>query len=203
MACFSYYPTKTLGTYGDGGMVTTNNPAWAAKMACLRVHGMEPKYQHKMLGWNGRLDALHAAILRVKLPHVEGWIAGRQTAARRYDDLIADHGLTDFLQPPVVRPEGRHTFNQYVVKLADDRRDALLLHLKVNKIGCEVYYPRPLHMQECFAYLGYSGGDFPASERASRCVLALPMFPELTVAQQEYVIARCATFAQKRSRLAA
>jgi dTDP-4-amino-4,6-dideoxygalactose transaminase len=203
LACFSYYPTKTLGTFGDGGMVTTDNAAWAQKMACLRVHGMEPKYHHKMLGWNGRLDALHAAILRVKLPHVEAWVAGRQTAARRYDALIELHGLTDFLRRPAVRPEGRHTFNQYVVRVADGCRDALLSHLKANKIGCEVYYPRPLHMQECFAHLGHGAGDFPVSERASRCVLALPMFPEITPAQQDYVVARCAAFANKRTRLAA
>jgi dTDP-4-amino-4,6-dideoxygalactose transaminase len=203
MACFSYYPTKTLGTYGDGGMVTTDNASWASKMACLRVHGMEPKYHHKVLGWNGRLDALQAAILRVKLPHVESWVAARQAAARRYNDLIETHGLTEFLHRPVVRPNGRHTFNQYVVRIADNCRDALLLHLKTNKIGCEVYYPRPLHLQECFAHLGHGAGDFPVSERAARSVLALPMFPEITADQQDYVIARCAAFVHKRARIAA
>jgi len=203
MACFSYYPTKTLGTFGDGGMVTTSDPIWAKKMACLRVHGMEPKYHHRLMGWNARLDSLHAAILRVKLPHVETWIANRQAAARRYDELIENYGMTEFLQRPERIAEGRHTFNQYVVRVADGRRDSLVSHLKANKIGCEVYYPRPLHVQECFNYLGYSLGDFPVSERASRCVLALPMFPEITAAQQDYVMARCATFVQKRARLAA
>jgi dTDP-4-amino-4,6-dideoxygalactose transaminase len=203
MACFSYYPTKTLSTYGDAGMVVTNNDDWAKKMSSLRVHGMEPKYHHKYLGWNGRLDAIHAAILRVRLPHVENRIRARQAAARHYNELIQRHGLSEFLERPVVQPECRHTFNVYVVKVAGGSRDSLLLHLKAHKIGCEVYYPRPLHLQECFGYLGYNAGDFPVSEAACGSVLALPMFPELTADQQEYVIARCAAFVQKRSRLAA
>jgi len=203
MSCFSFYPTKTLGTFGDGGMVVTDNAAWAKNMACLRVHGMEPKYHHKQLGWNARLDAMHAAILRVKLPHVESWIAARQAAAQRYTELIAEYQLGEFLTPPTVRPHQRHTFNQYVVRVADGSRDALLRHLKARRIGCEVYYPRPLHMQECFAYLGHCVGDFPISEAASQCVLALPMFPELTEEQQEHVIASCADFVRVPQRLAA
>ncbi|MFL5339825.1 MAG: DegT/DnrJ/EryC1/StrS family aminotransferase [Gemmataceae bacterium] len=203
LACFSYYPTKTLGTFGDGGMVTTDNAEWARSMARLRIHGMEPKYHHAQLGWNARLDAVHAAILRVKLPHVEGWIQARQAAARRYDALIASASTDGFLTPPVVRPNLRHTFNQYVVRVADSCRDALLRHLKSLRIGCEVYYPRPLHLQESLAMLGHREGEFPVSEAASRCVLALPMYPELTAEQQEYVIACCADFARKRGRLAA
>src|SRR5205807_4741149 len=126
LACFSFYPTKNLGAYGDAGMVVTNDPAWAARMACLRVHGMEPKYHHKHLGWNARLDALQAAILRVKLPHLEDWIAARQAAARRYDAMIEEHHLSRSLERPVVRSYARHVFQQYVVRVAQGQRDALV-----------------------------------------------------------------------------
>ncbi len=139
-------------------------------MKCLRVHGMEPKYYHKYLGWNARLDALQAALLRVKLPHLERWIANRQTIAARYDALIEEHHLSHFLERPVVRPQRRHTFNQYVVRVAGGQRDALVRHLKAEHIGCEIYYPLPLHLQECLRPLGYRKGDFPASESAAgRC----------------------------------
>jgi dTDP-4-amino-4,6-dideoxygalactose transaminase len=203
LGCLSFYPTKNLGSYGDAGMVVTGDPEWAQRMACLRVHGMEPKYFHKHIGWNARLDALQAAILRVKLPHVDRWIADRQAAAKRYDGLIEEHHLTHFLQRPVVKPKRRHTFNQYVIRVADGERDALVRHLKVDKIGCEIYYPVPLHRQECLAYLGHSAGDFPASEEAARCVLALPMFPEITVDQQCRVVDSCTTYLRRRSRMAA
>src|SRR5262249_4432462 len=116
IACFSFYPTKNLGAYGDAGMAVTSDPEWAARMACLRVNGMEPKYYHKSLGWNARLDALQAALLRVKLPHVDGWAVARQEAAHRYDSLIEEHHLSGFLLRPVVRPRRRHVFNQYVVR---------------------------------------------------------------------------------------
>src|SRR5437667_1214633 len=164
LGCFSFYPTKNLGAYGDAGMVVTNDPEWAARMACLRVHGMEPKYHHKYLGWNARLDALQAAILRVKLPHLDRWIAARQAAARRYDALIEEHHLGRFLERPVVRPHRRHVFTQYVVRVAQGQRDALVRHLKAERIGCEIYYPVPLHRKECLAYLGYQEGDFRLSE---------------------------------------
>jgi dTDP-4-amino-4,6-dideoxygalactose transaminase len=203
IGCFSFYPTKNLSTYGDAGMVVTNDPDWAARMACLRVHGMHPKYFHKHIGWNARLDALHAAILRVKLPHVEGWIADRQAAADRYDRLIGDAHLGAFLERPVYRPHRRHVFNQYVVRVADGQRDALMRHLKTEQIGCDIYYPLPLHMQECLSYLGYRDGEFPVSEEACNCVLALPLYPELTLAQQERVIDGCAAFLRQRSRRAA
>jgi dTDP-4-amino-4,6-dideoxygalactose transaminase len=203
IGCFSFYPTKNLGAYGDAGMTVTNDPEWAARMACLRVHGMEPKYYHKYLGWNARLDALHAAVLRVKLPHLEDWIEARQLAARQYDALIEEHHLTRFLQRPVVRPRRRHVFNQYVVRVADGQRDALVRHLRGEHIGCEIYYPVPLHLQECLAHLGYGVGDFPASEAACRSVLALPMFPELTLDQQWRVIRSCAEFLRGRARRAA
>src|SRR5215471_1385883 len=184
LGCFSFYPSKNLGAYGDAGMVVTNDAEWAARMACLRVHGMEPKYYHKHLGWNARLDALQAAILRVKLPYLDGWIMARQAAARRYDALIEEHHLSRFLERPVVRSYGRHVFHQYVVRVADGQRDGLMGHLRSENIGCEIYYPVPLHLQECLAYLGYHPGDFPAGEAAARCVLALPMFPEITAEQQ-------------------
>jgi dTDP-4-amino-4,6-dideoxygalactose transaminase len=203
IGCFSFYPSKNLGTYGDGGMVVTNDQDWARHIACLRVHGMEPKYHHKYLGWNARLDAIQAAILRVKLPYLDRWIEGRQAAARRYDVLIDEHHLGQFLQRPVVQPQRRHVFNQYVVRVQGGVRDALVRHLQGERIGCEIYYPIPLHLQQCLAYLGHGDGDFPASEEASRCVLALPMFPEITTDQQARVIQSCAAFLRKRMRLAA
>jgi dTDP-4-amino-4,6-dideoxygalactose transaminase len=203
IGCFSFYPSKNLGTYGDGGMVVTNDPDWAKHMACLRVHGMEPKYHHKYLGWNARLDALQAAMLRVKLPHLDRWIEGRQQAAQRYDALIEEGHLGQFLQRPTARPNRRHVWNQYVVRVAGGERDSLVKHLQSERIGCEIYYPIPLHLQPCLSYLGYGPGDFPASEVASRCVLALPMFPEIDVDQQARVVQSCAAFLRKRMRMAA
>jgi dTDP-4-amino-4,6-dideoxygalactose transaminase len=194
VGCFSFYPSKNLGAFGDAGMVVTDDAGLAARMACLRVHGMEPKYYHKYLGWNARLDALQAALLRVKLPHLDRWIAGRQAAAARYDALIEGQGLAGSLGRPVTAPERRHVFNQYVVRVAGGRRDALVRHLKADHVGCEIYYPVPLHVQECLAYLGYREGDFPVSEEACRSVLALPMFPELTAEQQARVVSSCAGF---------
>jgi dTDP-4-amino-4,6-dideoxygalactose transaminase len=203
VGCFSFYPTKNLGTYGDAGMVVTNDPDWAEYMKCLRVHGMQPKYHHKYLGWNARIDAIQAAMLRVKLGYLDQWTEMRQQAALRYDGLIEEAHLGQYLQRPVVRPQRRHVFNQYVVRVANGQRDGLVRHLHAEKIGCEIYYPIPLHLQPCLAYLGYAEGDFPASEEASRCVLALPMYPEITVDQQRRVVQSCAAFARKRARLAA
>lgn len=203
IACFSFYPSKILGAYGDAGLVVTNDPDWAAHMACLRTHGMEPRYHHKFMGWNARLDALQAAMLRVKLALVDRWIEARQAVARRYDTLIEEQHLGQFLERPVVRLQRRHVFGQYVVRVARGQRDALMRHLKADKIGCEIYYPIPLHLQECLAYLGHGEGDFPATEEACRDVLALPMFPELKVEQQRRVIQSCATFLRKQSRMAA
>jgi dTDP-4-amino-4,6-dideoxygalactose transaminase len=203
IGCFSFYPSKNLGAYGDAGMVVTNDPEWAARLACLRVHGMEPKYVHRYIGWNARLDAIQAAILRVKLPHVDAWTELRQAAARRYDALIAEYHLGHFLERPVVAPHRRHVFNQYVVRVDPAQRDALARHLRADKIACEIYYPICLHLQECLSYLGYTIGDFPASEEASGCVLALPMFPELTLEQQRRVVQSCAGFLRQRTRMAA
>jgi len=203
IGCFSFYPTKILGAYGDAGMVATNDPEWAARLGCLRVHGMETRYHHKYIGWNARLDALQAAVLRVKLPHVERWILARQAVAQRYNMLIEEHHLGHFLDRPVIRPQRRHVFNQYVVRVAQGQRDALIRHLKSERIGSEVYYPIPLHLQECLRFLDYGVGDFPASEDACRHVLALPMYPELTLDQQAQVIQSCSTFLRQRVRKAA
>jgi len=181
----------------------TNDPEWAARMMALRVHGMEVKYHHRYMGWNARLDALQAALLRVKLAYVEGWIEARQAAALRYDTLVEEHQLGRFLQRPVVRSNRRHVFNQYVIRVGQNQRDALMRHLKNEHIGCEIYYPLALHCQECLAYLGYQAGDFPASEEACQSVLALPMYPELQEEQQRCVIQSCATFLRQRARMAA
>jgi dTDP-4-amino-4,6-dideoxygalactose transaminase len=203
LGCLSFYPTKNLGAYGDAGMVVTNDPEWAAHMTHLRVHGMEPKYYHKYLGWNARIDALQAAMLRVKLPHLEEWIGARQTIAARYDALIDEQHLTHFLKRPTALPHRRHTFNQYVVRVGNGERDALVRHLKAEQIGCEIYYPLCLHQQECLRYLGYQVGDFPVSEEAARQVLALPIYPELTADQQQRVIQSCAAYLRKQARRAA
>jgi dTDP-4-amino-4,6-dideoxygalactose transaminase len=203
MACLSFYPSKNLGAYGDAGMVVTNDPDWAARIRCLRVHGMEPKYYHKYLGWNARLDTIQAALLRVKLPYLDSWIEDRQAVARHYDTLIEENHLTGFIERPVVRPQRRHVFNQYTIKVRNGQRDALMRHLKTEKIGCDIYYPVPLHLQQCMAYLGHRSGDFPASEEASQCVLSLPMYPELSALQQERVIESCAAFLRQSARRAA
>lgn len=203
VGCFSFYPTKNLGTLGDAGMVTTNSPDLAKKLQALRVHGSEVKYYHKYLGYNMRLDAVHAAVLRVKLPHVARWLSMREAAAGRYDDLIDRHHLAGFMQRPAARPDRRHVFNQYVVRVPAAHRDPLVKHMKDNGVGVEVYYPLALHQQECFRSLDYRVGDFPASEEATRTVLAFPMFPEITEAQQDRVVSVCAAYLRQRLRTAA
>jgi dTDP-4-amino-4,6-dideoxygalactose transaminase len=203
LGCFSFYPSKNLGAYGDAGMVVTSDPDWARRLAALRVHGMETKYYHKYMGWNARLDALQAAVLRVKLPHVEGWIEARQAAAHRYGALIDEYHLASFLSRPVVRSQQRPVFNQYVVRVKGNQRDALVRYLRAEKVGCEIYYPLPLHLQEPLAYLGYQEGDFPSSEQACQEVLALPMYPEIEEEQQRRVIETCAAFLRQRVRKAA
>jgi dTDP-4-amino-4,6-dideoxygalactose transaminase len=194
ISCFSFYPSKNLGTLGDAGLVTTIEERLHKKMQALRNHGSEVKYYHKYVGWNARLDAIHAAILRVKLTQVEQWIEGRRRAAKRYDTLIEANHVHGFMQRPLVKPYGRHTFNQYVVRVPAAHRDPLVKHLKSQNIGCEIYYPLALHLQECLVGLGHREGDFPVSEAASQCVLALPMFPEITEHQQSRVIEVCAAY---------
>jgi len=203
ISCFSFYPSKNIGTLGDAGMVTTNDDALQKKMIALRNHGSEAKYFHKYLGWNARIDAIHAAILRVKLPYADAWIEGRRVAAKRYDALIESASLNGFFQRPMVAQQGRHTFNQYVVRVPASHRDAVVKYLKGENIGCEVYYPLPLHLQECVAGLGHAEGDFPIGEAAAKAVLALPMFPELTEAQQRRVIDVCAAYVRQSLRMVA
>ncbi len=203
IGCLSFYPSKNLGGFGDSGMALTNDPEWARKMICLRTHGMEPRYHHQYIGWNARIDAIQAALLRVKLPHLEDYLTGREQAARRYDGLIDESYLGHFMERPVARSHRRHTFNQYVVRVPRADRDNLVTHLKSQHIGCEIYYPIPLHLQTCLRHLGYRKGDFPASEEAASCVLALPIFPEITEEQQARVIGACAAYLRHRPRVAA
>lgn len=203
MACYSFYPSKNLGAYGDAGLIVTSDPDHAGRMLILRNHGMEPKYHHKYMGWNGRCDAIQAALLRLKLPRLDAWTAQRQEAANRYDALIDENHLNSFLRKPTRLPNRRHVFNQYVVRVANGQRDALVNHFRAEKIGCEIYYPIPLHLQECLRGLGYAQGDFVASEEAAECVLALPMFPQITGEQQRRVIESVSAFIRQKSRMVA
>ncbi len=191
--CFSFFPSKNLGGAGDGGAVTTQDAARAAKLGVLRVHGMEPKYYHRWVGGNFRLDALQAAVVNVKLRHLDDWTRARQANAARYNLLLREAGITgsgDVIGPRAIT--GRHVFNQYIIRAA--RRDALRAFLQQRGIGTEVYYPLPLHLQECFAYLGYRQGALPESERAAAETLALPIYPELTDAQASWVVESMAAF---------
>jgi dTDP-4-amino-4,6-dideoxygalactose transaminase len=183
--CFSFFPSKNLGAFGDGGLLTTDDAALAREVRLLRNHGAEPKYLHKRIGGNFRLDALQAAVLRVKRPHLGAWSEARRRNADRYDRLFAEGDGAVGL--PVRAPERHHIFNQYVVRVAD--RDRVRAGLDARGIGNEVYYPVPFHMQECFAPLGYWQGDFPVAEAAAAEVLALPIYAELTEAQQAEVVA--------------
>ncbi|HTK37387.1 MAG TPA: DegT/DnrJ/EryC1/StrS family aminotransferase, partial [Pyrinomonadaceae bacterium] len=193
MGCFSFYPSKNLGGMGDGGFITTNDDALANKLNALRVHGSEERYYHKWVGLNSRLDGFQGATLRVKLPHLDGWSDRRKQNSDRYRELFTDAGLTEQITVPYERANGRHIYNQYVVRVPK-RRDELKKFLAENEIGTDIYYPVSLHLQECFAYLGYREGDLPESERASRETLALPIFPELKPEQQEYVVEKIAEF---------
>jgi len=183
IACFSFFPSKNLGAFGDGGMITTSDAALAERCMLLRMHGSQPKYYHKIVGGNFRLDALQAAVLRVKLKHLNDWSAARRRNAARYDALL-DGAM---VRRPVVRPYNEMIFNQYVIR--HPRRDALREYLQSREIGTEIYYPVPLHLQECFRYLGGREGQCPVAEQVAREVLALPIYPELTEEQQQYVAA--------------
>ncbi|MCX7895775.1 MAG: DegT/DnrJ/EryC1/StrS family aminotransferase [Thermoanaerobaculum sp.] len=196
LGCFSFFPTKNLGAFGDGGLVTTNDETLAQLLVDLRVHGMRPRYIHHTVGGNFRLDALQAAVLRAKLPHLPQWNQARRENARRYRELFTSAGLSELVQLPQELPERLHTYHQYVVRVP--RRDELRAFLAERGIGTEVYYPIPLHLQQCFAYLGYGPGSFPQAERASQEVLALPIFPELLPAEQERVVEAIAQFFGKR-----
>jgi dTDP-4-amino-4,6-dideoxygalactose transaminase len=184
IGCFSFFPSKNLGAYGDGGILTTNNPALAEKLAALRVHGSRKKYYHEWIGVNSRLDALQAAILRVKLRRLDEWTIGRQRNADIYREILRERAVPVTLPAPTSY-QTRHIYNQFVI--CGNRRDELQAYLKQNGIGTEVYYPLPMHVQTCFAHLGYKEGDFPVSERLANESLALPIYPELTPVDIEYV----------------
>jgi dTDP-4-amino-4,6-dideoxygalactose transaminase len=203
VSAFSFYPTKNLGALGDAGLVTTQDAAIDKKLRSLRVHGSEVKYYHKFIGYNMRLDAIHAAMLRVKLRYVPAWLAAREAAAQRYDQLIENANLHGFMRRPAITTEGRHTFNQYVVRVPSSHRDNLVRHLKASGVGVEIYYPLSLHQQECFKFLGYRTGDFPISEDAASTVMAFPVFPEITEAQQARVVDVCVEYLSKSLRRAA
>jgi dTDP-4-amino-4,6-dideoxygalactose transaminase len=181
---FSFFPSKNLGGFGDGGLVTTNSAEGEAAIRRLRVHGSERRYEHIEIGINGRLDALQAAVLRVKLGHLDAWTEARRRNAQRYGTLFAAAGLAELLAVPAVT-DG-HVFNQFVIR--SKRRDELKEFLASREIGTEIYYPIPLHLQPCYRSLGYAPGDFPEAERAARETLALPIFPELTETQQAFVV---------------
>jgi dTDP-4-amino-4,6-dideoxygalactose transaminase len=192
IGCFSFFPTKNLGAFGDAGLVTTNSDALADRVRHLRNHGMEPKYVHHFVGGNFRLDAIQAAVLRVKLPHLAEWTATRRANAARYRRLFAEAGLDAVVRLPIERPDRHHIYNQFVVRVPD--RDALKAHLDACGVGTEIYYPIPLHLQPCFAGLGWKAGALPHAERAAAEVLALPIYPGVAADQQRYVVDQIAAF---------
>jgi len=194
IGCISFYPTKNLGGAGDGGMMTTNDDRLADRLRLLRVHGMRPRYFHRIVGINSRLDSFQAAVLNVKMPYLDRWTAQRQANAQRYQELFAAAGLNDIIRLPVALPQTRHVWNQYVIRVPGAQRDALREYLAKANIGTEIYYPLGLHQQECFAYLGYGPVDLPNTTQVAREVLALPIFPELTLAQQQRVVECIAEF---------
>ena len=184
--CFSFFPSKNLGGFGDGGVVTTNSKEFYDMLVILRVHGGHPKYYHRYIGGNFRLDAIQAAIVSIKLKYLDAWTAARQSNARLYRRMFSDAGLADRIRVPLERHD-RHIYNQFVIEVAGER-DRLRDYLLQNGVGCEIYYPVPLHLQECFSGLGHKPGDFPASEHAAGHTLAIPVYPELTEQQQAYVV---------------
>jgi dTDP-4-amino-4,6-dideoxygalactose transaminase len=188
VGCFSFFPTKNLGGAGDGGMMTTDDPEIAARLKCLRVHGDVGQYEHIEVGMNSRLDALQAAVLRVKLKRLDQWSAARQMNAQHYGEMFRHEGVLDAIQLPKIGPNRRHVFNQYCIRVRHGHRDHLAAQLKARKVGCAVYYPKPLHLQTCFKHLGYRLGQFPQAEAASREILALPSYPELPEADRMKIV---------------
>ena len=190
LGCFSFFPSKNLGAMGDGGMVVTNDPGLDEKLKKLRNHGAKPKYYHALIGGNFRLDPIQAAILLVKLPHLDTWHKMRQKNAARYDEDLNVGGIK---KPSITYKREFHIYNQYVISVTE-KRDELRKFLTENKIGTEIYYPVPFHEQECFQYLGYKSGDFPNSEYAAKHTIALPIYPEFTIEMQDYVIEKIGEF---------
>jgi dTDP-4-amino-4,6-dideoxygalactose transaminase len=195
IGCFSFYPTKNLGGAGDGGILTTSDGEVAARLRRLRNHGGSTEYEHEEVGVNSRLDELQAAVLNVKFPSLDKWSDERARKAELYTKLLNDADLQFPLVAPQVRPDGRHIFHQYVIRVPGNR-DALMEHLKTHGVGSKVYYPIPLHLQKCFEYLGYKKGDLPESEAAADETFALPCYPELTDEQQVYVVDTIKSFGQ-------
>jgi dTDP-4-amino-4,6-dideoxygalactose transaminase len=193
LGCFSFYPTKNLGGAGDGGIITTNDEQLQQRLKRLRAHGGITEYMHTEVGINSRLDELQAAVLNVKLPYLDTWSNERAQRAAVYSQLLQEADLSFELTTPFVRPDCRHIFHQYVIRVPR-HRDALMDHLKERGVGTKVYYPVPLHLQDCFAYLGYKNGAFPEAERAAAETFALPAYPELSEAQQVYVVESIRSF---------
>ena len=189
VGCFSFFPTKNLGGAGDGGMIVTDDAEIAARLKRLRVHGDVGGYNHVEVGFNSRLDALQAAVLRVKLRSLEQWSEARRDNARRYQELFREHNLRSGIDAPPTLPDRRHIYNQFTIRVRGGRRDEVMQSMRNAGIGCAVYYPIPLHLQACFDYLGHSEGDFPESERACSEVLSLPIYAELPAEHQERVVA--------------
>jgi len=192
MGCFSFFPSKNLGGFGDAGMVVTKNENLAEKLVHLRVHGSAPKYYHKIIGGNFRIDALQAAVLNVKLDYLDEWTNKRQQNAETYNSLFQKSNLENIIVLPKKNRNYFHIFNQYILRVP--KRDELLKFLHSSNIGCEIYYPLPLSIQECFSYLGYKEGDFPESEKASKETIAIPIYPELAIKQQQYIVDKFVEF---------
>ena len=197
IGCFSFFPSKNLGAFGDGGLVTTPDGTLARKLRAIRQHGGEVKYHHDLIGGNFRLDALQAAILRVKLPHLNGWTAARRRNAERYEALFKETGLMGTVTLPARLPESTHIYNQFVIRAPE--RDHLRAYLQSSGIGTEVYYPVPLHLQPCFRGLGYRRGSFPIAETAANEALALPIYGELSEGQQSWVVEAIHNFFRQRA----
>lgn len=193
-SCLSFYPTKNLGGAGDGGMVVCNDQTVADRVRLLRGHGMAPRYYHKEIGINSRLDSYQAAILNIKLPYLDQWTEMREQNAARYEKLFAETGLSDVVVTPKTTENRRHVWNQYVIRVLGGKRDELRAYLAEFKIGTDIYYPLGLHQQECFAYLGYKPEDLPETLKAANEVLALPIYPELTAEEQIFLVEKVKTF---------